>query len=249
MRIVPVFFSIIQLYYIILKLLLTFHFICFFSVAHGACVQAAVLKKKKLAPLMYVRNVIPLTIGIIGPGRKCRPVFQRNTSIPTSKTIYGSTIKNNQKRAFIVFVEGEQPDMTTNGGNLVLGEMVLEGLAEAKCGEGIVKMNVRIDENCTISAKAICRKSLNHTDIEIKRTSRFTSTKLIEMAASLSKLEKGGEIENAHKIHSELYHFDSTIKRKKYEENDELEVESEICPVYGKPKIEDNNGVFELGDE
>lgn len=87
--------------------------------AYGACVQAAVLSRKPSAPSMYVRNVIPLTIGIIGS--KFAPVFRRNTPIPIEKVVHGRTVKDEQTRAVIRFAEGKN-------GSTVLGEMIVNEL-------------------------------------------------------------------------------------------------------------------------
>lgn len=82
-----------------------------FSVAYGACVQAAVLTRQPGTLPIYVRNVTPLTIGILSSNNQCYPVIKRNSSYPLKAKIQGKTKRENQTNAKIVLYEGEHSDI------------------------------------------------------------------------------------------------------------------------------------------
>lgn len=127
-----------------------------FSVAFGACVQAAVLGRKIGAPSMYVRNVTPLTISLLIKMRMCVPVIKRNTAYPTEATILGTTNKPNQKRAVISLCEGE---FTSFDENVVIGTTTLEGITPSPKGQELVDICVTINERGCILVSAIDRKT------------------------------------------------------------------------------------------
>lgn len=81
----------------------------FLIVAHGAAILAAVLSEKSGLPPFLVKDVTPLTIGVVGErnGIKfCRTVIKRNTELPTEEILCGSTNKHYQVRGSIRLVEG-----------------------------------------------------------------------------------------------------------------------------------------------
>lgn len=218
-----------------------FGFICLFSVAHGACVHAAVLTHN---------NDIPLTIGVIGRNRSCIPLIRRNTPIPIEKVVHGSTSKDDQSKAKITFVEGEQPNMTVNGGNMVLGMMVVDNLTLSPKGHELVDIHIQIDEKGIISAKATDQRTKNQADIKIKRPEHFSHLQLIEMSECISSLKKGLEIENLPNVSLQLPHFYSSYKRQKYDDSEkiQLQITNEICPIYGSRGSEEVAFEFELED-
>lgn len=89
--------------------------------------QAAVLKKEALAPIVHVQNVVPLTISLL-TANKLRPFYKmipRNTAYPTEKILYAKTAKENQTNAKIELYKGEQ---VLPGGNILIGHTVLGGI-------------------------------------------------------------------------------------------------------------------------
>lgn len=67
------------------------------------------LEKKKDAPRIFLKNVTPLSLGILSPSKEgavIRNVIKRNTAYPTEVTRYGKPHKPNQKSLRIPIFEG-----------------------------------------------------------------------------------------------------------------------------------------------
>lgn len=198
--------------------------------AYGACVQAAVLERKSGAPSMYVRNVTPLTIGIINSNKEfqCPPLLKRNTSYPIEKKIFGRTQRDNQLNAKIILFEGEQSTMK---GNNILGSMIVKGLMASPKGNEIVEISVKIDEKGSISATAIDRNTKNRSEIKIERPRQFSEHEITQMTNSVAQLRRVVEL-NVLKTDLQMKSMQPMNKRMKIEK-DEKVVRDEICPVYG----------------
>lgn len=100
----------------------------------GAAILAASLQKRDdLKPFM-VRNVIPLSIGLLSKDYVVRKVVKRNTVYPIEIKCKGRTMFDNQQAMFISIYEGEHAKAAYNR---KLGSMSLEGLHIAAAGNPI----------------------------------------------------------------------------------------------------------------
>lgn len=102
----------------------------------GAAILAASLEKRDdLAPFM-VRNVTPLSIGLLCKdqigGKIVRTVVKRNTVYPNEIKCHGKTVIDNQDKLYFAIYEGES-DHPAN--NRKLGSMTLEGIGIAPAGK------------------------------------------------------------------------------------------------------------------
>lgn len=195
------------------------------AVAYGACVQAAVLERKIRAPLMYVRNVTPLTVRIgCSEGRSVQ-IIKRNTNYPTEGKTYGRTSKENQTRVKIPLLEGEQ---AKSNENRLLGTLILDGLTPSPKGNETVRIIVKIDEKGNISANAIDKKTKNEKSITIERAHEFTREQISEMINTVALLRKS--IETQELDDDDNITLVTLKKRMKLEEKPES---IEVCPVYG----------------
>lgn len=103
----------------------------FYLVAIGAAIMAASLEKRDdLVPLM-LRNVTPLSIGLLCKGRIVRKVVKRNTVYPNEINCKGKTVIDNQDNLFLDIYEGEYEHPAFNK---KLGSMKLEGIQIASAG-------------------------------------------------------------------------------------------------------------------
>lgn len=201
----------------------------------GACVQAAVLAGKPDVPSMYVRNVIPLTIGVITLNKTCCPFIKRNSPYPIMKKIMGSTSQDNQTRAKITLVEGEH---LAAKDNKKLGSFFLEGLSKSAQGNEHIEVCIKIDDDATISATATDKRTRQQAKIEIKRQSQFCESDILRMADNIAKLRKGIDTYDlpndlptlVFKTAKELSDEGISSKRIKVEQG---EIPDEICPIYG----------------
>lgn len=108
---------------------------CLFLVAMGAAILAANLDKKDdLAPLL-LRNVTPLSIGLLcqdrGKDRVVRKVIKRNTVYPIEMNCKGKTVTDKQDKFFLAIFEGEHENPAHN---IKLGSMNLKGIKVAAAG-------------------------------------------------------------------------------------------------------------------
>lgn len=144
--------------------------------AFGACVQAAVLKRKTGTSSIYVRNVTPQTIGVVCASKDfpCFPIIKRNTEYPTDAHIIGRTATNNQVKIRLVLFEGEQRIPSEN---VTLGEMILHGIEASPKGQEIIDITLKIDDYGGIYADAIDRKTKKDVKMKIEREMQFDAMK------------------------------------------------------------------------
>lgn len=202
-----------------------------FLVAYGACVQSAVLSQKHDAPSIYVRNVIPLSIRMLQSNPKydpCALLLKRNTPYPIKKTVQGRTSRDNQSRVEIKLFEGEHPDTKNNN---ILGTLVLQNLALSPKGEEIIDTTIEINASGLISATAIDRRTKQHQHITIERPQLLTEKSIVRMADTVAHLREAVDKKCVAKNDLKLESIVLMMKRVKNEED--INDQDEVCPVYG----------------
>jgi molecular chaperone DnaK len=115
------------------------------AVAMGAAVQGGLVAGVDVGPILV--DITPHTLGIEALGElygfmsshHFSAIIERNTPLPVSRTEMYSTVYNNQDAARIRIFQGENPDTRYN---TMVGEFLVEGLAEVPRGNQIV---VRLD--------------------------------------------------------------------------------------------------------
>lgn len=209
-----------------------------FSVAYGACVQAAVLAKKPDVQPMYVRNVTPLTIGLINanPSLQCYPLIKKNSAYPIDKVIHGKTTRDNQTNAKIIIYEGEQK---TKNGNEILGFMIMSGLTASPRGVETIDIHLKLDDRGTISATAVDERTKLEETIIIDKPQRFTEEEISVMIKTHSQLRMvavEASVEDDPAIKIILPDEECPEKRLKLEKEEDIDdgASDEACPVYGQ---------------
>lgn len=198
--------------------------------AYGACVQAAVLAAKPDVPSMYVRNVTPLTIGIISSNKDlpCHPVIKKNSSYPIEKVIQGKTKRDNQTNAKIIIFEGEQKTMDANQ---ILGSMTLRGLTASSKGGEIIDISLKLNDKGMISARAIDRRTKLEENINIDKPQRFTENEISEMIKTQTLLRMVA-VEDYPGIVASLPYEESSTQNKRLKLEKGKDIDNEVCPVY-----------------
>jgi molecular chaperone DnaK len=115
------------------------------AVAMGAAVQGALIAGVDVGPVLV--DITPHTLGIEALGEvhgfpsvhTFAPIVERNTPLPAARTEIFSTVVDGQEGAEIRVFQGEDAD-TRN--NTLVGEFLIEGLADVNAGNQIV---VRLD--------------------------------------------------------------------------------------------------------
>jgi molecular chaperone DnaK len=115
------------------------------AVAMGAAVQGGLIGGIDVGPVLV--DITPHTLGISALGHlhgfmsphAFSPIIERNTSLPASRTEIYTTAVDNQEGARIRVFQGEDQDSRYN---TLVGEFLIEGLAEVPAGNQIL---VRLD--------------------------------------------------------------------------------------------------------
>jgi len=163
-------------------------------VAMGAAVQSAVFNDR-LKDLVLLLDVTPLSLGIETEHGRFVRIIEKNTTIPTRKTMAFTTVENNQRRVRVHVLQGENETVTEN---ISLAHFDLVGIGAAPAGvpQIDVTFEINADGIVTVSAKDI--DSGREQGIEVKP------------ASGLSKQEVDNIILKSHKKATEEINDDKS---------------------------------------
>ncbi len=119
-------------------------------VALGAAYQAGVLGGDVKDGLLLL-DVTPLSLGVETLGGVCTKIIERNTTIPTKKSMVFSTAADNQPAVDIVVLQGEREFAKDNK---KLGDFRLDGIAPAPRGIPQIEVTFDIDANGIVHVSA-----------------------------------------------------------------------------------------------
>ena len=118
-------------------------------VAIGAAIQAAVLTGDVKGLLLL--DVTPLSLGIETMGGVFTKMIERNTTIPTKKSMVFSTAADGQTQVDVHVLQGER-EMAAY--NKTLGNFILDGIAPAPRGVPQIEVTFDIDANGIVNVSA-----------------------------------------------------------------------------------------------
>jgi molecular chaperone DnaK len=126
-------------------------------VAMGAAIQAAMIAGIDVGPVLV--DITPHTLGTqaIGMmhGFECHhcfvPIIERNTPLPATRSEIFQTVVDQQKKVRVTVFQGENRDVRHNE---LVGEFMLEGLAEVRRGnEILVRFDLDLDGILKVAAR------------------------------------------------------------------------------------------------
>ena len=118
-------------------------------VAQGAALQAEIIKGKVRDLLLL--DVTPLSLGLETKGDSFTKIIERNSTIPTKKSMIFTTITDNQTTVKIHILQGER---ATASGNKSLGFFNLVGIPQSLKGIPQIEVAFEIDANGIVRVSA-----------------------------------------------------------------------------------------------
>jgi molecular chaperone DnaK len=142
-------------------------------VAIGAAIQAGVLTGDVKDLLLL--DVTPLSLGIETLGGVFTRLIDRNTTIPTKKSMVFSTAADNQTQVDIHVLQGER-EMAAD--NKLLGNFILDGIAPAPRGIPQIEVTFDIDANGIVHVSAKDLGTGKETEITITASSNLSDDEI-----------------------------------------------------------------------
>lgn len=151
----------------------------------GAAVQSATLLKLSDAPVILLKPVIPLSLGVLLQDKTVRRIIKRNTPYPTRVSRKITTVKDKQSYIKMDIFEGESKDprRCKHLGQLQLHEIELGSAGVVK---GNMTFTIKRDGNLMVDAVDFKTKST--ASIEIIRPNSFDGDEIAAMKTRLEKL-------------------------------------------------------------
>ena len=145
-------------------------------VAMGAAIQAGVLQGDVKDVLLL--DVTPLSLGIETLGGVSTNLIEKNTTIPTKKSLVFSTAEDNQPAVSIKVLQGER-EMATD--NKLLGNFELLGIAPAPRGMPQIEVTFDIDANGIVNVSAKDKGTGKEQKIQIQASSGLSDEDINKM--------------------------------------------------------------------
>ena len=147
-------------------------------VAQGAALQAEIIKGGYRDLLLL--DVTPLSLGVATRGDRFTKVIDRNTTIPTRKTMTFTTISDNQR---VVDIEVRQGEREIASENKLLGTFSLVGIPLAPRGIPQIDVTFEIDGDGVVKVSAVDQKTNQSQSIEVQPASGLSPEEIQRIIA------------------------------------------------------------------
>ncbi len=210
-------------------------------VAIGAAIQAGVLTGDVKDLLLL--DVTPLSLGIETMGGVFTRIIDRNTTIPTKKSMVFSTAADGQTQVDVHVLQGEREFARDNK---QLGNFILDGIAPAPRGVPQIEVTFDIDANGIVHVTAKDLGTGKETDITITASSNLSDAdieKAVKEAEQFAEQDKKRkeEVETKNNAYSGLYAAEKLLKENgdKLSDSDKQPVQEAIEKLRSSSSTED----------
>jgi molecular chaperone DnaK len=159
-------------------------------------------------------------------------IIARNTTIPTKKSEFFSTVKDNQTNVQIHVLQGEREFAADNKS---LGQFNLEGIPAGPRNSAKIEVTFDIDANGILLVKALDKATNIEQSIVIKDSSRLSDTEIDRMvkdAEEFAKADQERSVVTVLKKDSELLIYDATTNLEKIKKT----FEADTTKIFDKEK-------------
>jgi molecular chaperone DnaK len=143
-------------------------------VAMGAAVQSAILKGQQ-TELILLLDVTPFSLGIETEDDTFQRIIDRNTTIPTRKTVPFTTVENNQVRVTIHVLQGEYLQASKNKS---LARFDLIGIQPAPAGIPQIDVTFEIDADGLLSVSATDVVTGMNQEVQVRPSAGLSRTEI-----------------------------------------------------------------------
>ncbi len=160
------------------------------AVAQGAALQAEIIKGKVRDLLLL--DVTPLSLGVETKGDSFTRVIERNSTIPTKKSMVFTTISDNQTTVKIHVLQGER---STASGNKSLGFFNLVGIPQSLKGIPQIDVTFEIDANGIVRVSAQDKTTGLSQSMKIQPSSGLSPEEIERLIQEAKKYEEQDRME------------------------------------------------------
>ncbi|HEX9060269.1 MAG TPA: Hsp70 family protein, partial [Clostridia bacterium] len=220
-------------------------------VAVGAAIQAGVLTGEVKDLLLL--DVTPLSLGIETLGGVFTKLIERNTTIPTKKSMVFSTAADGQTSVDVRVFQGEREIAAHNK---FLGDFQLSGIMPAPRGVPQIEVTFDIDANGIVHVSAKDKGTGNEQKVTITASTNLSDADIDKAVKDAEKYadedrKKKEEIEVRNSADSMVFQSEKTLKDNadKIQADDKSKLEAEIAKVKEALKGSDNENIKNASEE
>jgi molecular chaperone DnaK len=158
-------------------------------VAQGAALQAEIIKGKVRDLLLL--DVTPLSLGLETKGDTFTKIIERNSTIPTKKSMIFTTITDNQTTVKIHVLQGER---STASGNKSLGFFNLVGIPQSLRGIPQIDVTFEIDANGIVRVSALDKATGLSQSMKIQPASGLSPEEIEKIVQDAKQFEEKDRI-------------------------------------------------------
>lgn len=146
-------------------------------VAMGAAIQSGIIKGQ-ITDLAILLDVTPFSLGIETENDGYQIIIEKNTTIPTRRTMAFTTVEHNQVRVRIHVLEGENPVASQNKS---LGWFDLVGIEPAPAGVPQIDVTFEIDADGILRVSAKDAATGREQSMEIHYAAGLTRSEVASL--------------------------------------------------------------------